>query len=79
MSAQATANILAATWGLEQGAKLLHVGSGAGHMVTALRALGFDATGVESDRAAYLATPPELMKHNFHCDIARAAHIGENR
>ena len=70
MSAPAVAGILAATWGLGRGAKLLHVGSGAGHMVAALRALGFDATGVEGNRAACLATPPELMKHNFHADIA---------
>jgi len=33
MSAPAVAGILAATWGLGRGAKLLHVGSGAGHMV----------------------------------------------
>ena len=70
MSVPALAGILAATWGLGRGAKLLHVGSGAGHMVGALRALGFDATGVEGNRAACLATPPELMKHNFHGDIA---------
>jgi monoamine oxidase/SAM-dependent methyltransferase len=70
MSVEATADILAATWGLERGAKLLHVGSGAGHMVAALRALGFDAIGVESNLAACLATPVELSKHNFHCDIA---------
>ena len=70
MSAPALAGILAATWGLGRGAKLLHVGSGAGHMVAALRALGFDATGIEGNRAACLATPPELMKHNLHGDIA---------
>src|SRR5271170_315064 len=70
MSAQATANILAATWGLGRGARLLHVGSGAGHMVAALRALGFDATGVEWNRAAWLATPAELREHNVHCDMA---------
>ena len=70
MSVQATADILAATWGLERGAKLLHVGSGAGHMVAALRALGFDATGVECSRAASLATPAELRKYNLYRDIA---------
>jgi hypothetical protein len=70
MSVQATADILAATWGLERGAKVLHVGAGAGRMVAALRALGFDATGVESDTAALFATPPELREHNFYCDIA---------
>jgi monoamine oxidase/SAM-dependent methyltransferase len=70
MSVQATADILAATWRLERGAKLLHVGSGAGHMVAALKALGFDATGIESDHAAWLATPPDLREHNFYCDIA---------
>ena len=46
MSVQSVMDILKATWGLERGAKLLHVGSGAGSMVAALRALGFDATGV---------------------------------
>ena len=50
MSVQAIRDILKATWGLERGAKLLHVGSGAGHMVSALRALGFDATGAEFSR-----------------------------
>ena len=69
MSVQAIGDVLKVTWDLEQGAKLLHVGSGAGHMVAALRALGFDATGVECSREASLATPAELMKHNFHCDF----------
>ena len=71
MSVEAVADILRVTWGLERGAKLLHVGSGAGHMVAALRALGFNATGVECDRDAWLATPPDLANHNFHCDFAR--------
>jgi monoamine oxidase/SAM-dependent methyltransferase len=70
MSVQCIADILKVTWGLEPGAKLLHVGSGAGHMVAALRALGFDATGVECSREASLATPAELTKHNFWCDFA---------
>lgn len=70
MSVQAIADILKATWGLEPGARLLHVGAGAGHMVAALRALGFDATGVESSRAASSATPPELAPCTFHCDFA---------
>ena len=70
MSVQAIGEILRVTWGIERGAKLLHVGSGAGHMVAALRALGFDATGVECSREASLATPAELAKHNFCCDFA---------
>ena len=73
MSVQAIADILKSRWGLERGAKLLHVGSGAGHMVAALRALGFDATGVECSREASLATPAELAKHNFCCDFAPLA------
>ena len=71
MSVRAISDILAVTWGLEPGAKLLHVGSGAGHMVAALRTLGFDATGVECSREASLATPAELAEHNFCCDFAR--------
>jgi protoporphyrinogen oxidase/ubiquinone/menaquinone biosynthesis C-methylase UbiE len=71
MSVEAVADILRVTWGLEPGAKLLNLGSGAGHMVAALRALGFDVTGVECDREAWLATPPDLASQTFHCDFAR--------
>ncbi len=70
MSAPSVTDILKATWGLEPGAKLLHVGSGAGSMVAALRALGFDATGVECNREARLATPAEIAGHNLFCDFA---------
>ncbi len=69
MSVEATGDVVKITWDLEKGAKLLHVGSGAGYMVAALRALGFDATGVECSREARLATPAELMKHNLYCDF----------
>jgi monoamine oxidase/SAM-dependent methyltransferase len=70
MSVKAIVDVLNVTWGLERGAKLLHVGSASGYMVAALRALGFDATGVECSRGASLATPAELTKHNFCCDFA---------
>ena len=70
MSVYAIGEILRVTWGLEPGVKLLHVGSGAGHMVGALRTLGFDAVGVECSREASLATPADLTKYNFHCDFA---------
>jgi SAM-dependent methyltransferase len=70
MSVQCVTDILKATWGLEPGAKLLHVGSGAGHLVAALRARGFDAMGVECSREASSATPAELTKHNVWCDFA---------
>ena len=70
MSVQAVKDILDAAWGLEPGAKILHVGSGAGHMVAELRALGFDATGVECNREASLATPAALAEHNFCSDFA---------
>ena len=69
MSVEAVAGILEATWGLERGAKILHLGSGAGHMVAALRALGFNATEVECSREASLTTPVEFSKRNFHCDF----------
>ena len=70
MSVQCVMDILKATWGLEPGAKLLHVGSGAGHMVAALRAHGFEAIGVECSREAGSATPAELATYNFWCDFA---------
>ena len=71
MSVECLRDILKATWGLEPGAKLLHVGSGAGHMVAALRACGFEAMGVECSREASLATPAELTKLNVWCDFAQ--------
>jgi SAM-dependent methyltransferase len=61
---------LETTWGLKPGAKLLNLGSGAGHMVAALRERGFDVTGVECNREAALASPAELQKHNLWCDFA---------
>jgi SAM-dependent methyltransferase len=70
MPVQCVTEILAATWGIEPGAKLLHVGSGAGQIVAALRERGFDATGVECNREAILATPTELTNHNLWCDFA---------
>jgi hypothetical protein len=69
MSVQAVTDIFKVTWGLERGARLLHVGSGAGRMVAALRALGFDAKGVECNREAILATPAETAGHNLYCDF----------
>ncbi len=71
MSVEAIADILHVSWGLERGARLLHVGSGAGHMVAALRALGFNARGVECDHEAWLATPPDRVSYNFHGDLGR--------
>ncbi len=70
MSVQCVTEILKATWGLEPGAKLLHLGSGAGQMVAALRERGFDAVGVECSREATLATPAELTNYNLWCDFA---------
>ena len=71
ISVQSVVDILKAAWRLDRGATLLHVGSGAGHMVGALRALGFDATGVEGDRESSLATPPAVAEHNVCCDFSR--------
>ena len=58
MSAPALAGILAATWGLRPRLQTASCRLRAGRMVAALRALGFDATGIEGNRAACLATPP---------------------
>ncbi|MBL8705362.1 MAG: FAD-dependent oxidoreductase [Rhodospirillales bacterium] len=77
MSVQCIADLLEAAWGLTPGARILHVGSGAGHMVATLRARGFDARGVESSREASQATPAALKKHNFWADYARLPFEGE--
>jgi monoamine oxidase/SAM-dependent methyltransferase len=69
-SVETVRDILSVTWGLEKGAKILHVGSASGRMVGALRALGYDAIGVECNLLASLATPAELNKYNLVCKFS---------
>jgi SAM-dependent methyltransferase len=69
MSVQSVSDILKSAWRLEPGAKVLHCGSGAGHLVGALRLRGFDAVGIECNREATVSTPAELTKHNLHGDF----------
>ena len=68
---EALADMIGITWGLKRGAKILHVGSASGRTVEGLRALGFDAVGVESNRLAHVATPPTVGHHNRQCDLTR--------
>jgi SAM-dependent methyltransferase len=51
------------------GAKVLNVGSGAGHMAEALRQRGFEAVGVEFDTAASSLTPPQRKAFNLETDL----------
>jgi SAM-dependent methyltransferase len=69
-SVETVRDILSVTWALEKGAKILHVGSASGRMVGALRALGYDAIGVECNRLASLATPAQLYKYNLFCTFS---------
>ena len=59
------ADMLKITWQLEPGDRILNIGSGAGMMVGALRAAGFDAFGVESIAAAQKRTPENLRFFNL--------------
>lgn len=63
--ADALADMLRVSWGVKRGAKILHIGSASGATVAALRALGFDAYGVEANRLAHVSTPPELGRYNL--------------
>jgi monoamine oxidase/SAM-dependent methyltransferase len=63
LPAQMIADVLDVAWGLGKGAKILHVGLGAGPMVAALRELGYDAIGVECDRSAVRATSDNQKEH----------------
>jgi monoamine oxidase len=58
------ADLLKVSYRLTPGARVLHVGSGSGRVVGALRALGFDAYGVEPNRLAHVSTPAELAPYN---------------
>ena len=65
LEADFLADILEVTWGLRSGARILHIGSGAGSVVRALRALGFDAWGIEQNEAAWQQTPEEMKGFNI--------------
>ncbi len=67
----ALADMIGIAWGLKRGAKILHVGSASGRTVDGLRALGFDAVGVESNRLAHVATPPTVEHHNLQCELTK--------
>jgi len=64
-SVEALADILGIAWGLKKGSKILHVGSGAGRTVASLRALGYDAVGIECNGVIRSATPTEIRAYNF--------------
>ena len=51
-------------WGKGKGCKLLVAGSASGELVGALRAGGFDAWGIENNRAIHAKTPKALKKYN---------------
>jgi monoamine oxidase/SAM-dependent methyltransferase len=59
------AELFKRVWNLEPGAKVLNVGSASGITVGALRALGFDAYGIESSRLAHARTPQALRDFNL--------------
>ncbi|WP_204268501.1 hypothetical protein, partial [Escherichia coli] len=50
-------------WGQAKGYKLLVAGSASGELVGALRDLGIDAWGVESNRYIHGKTPKALRKY----------------
>jgi monoamine oxidase/SAM-dependent methyltransferase len=70
LPAQAIADVLDVTWGLGKGAKILHIGAGAGGMVAALRELGYDAIGIERDRSAVQATPRDRKERSQLAEFA---------
>ena len=59
------ADMLRIAWRLEKGARILHLGSASGKTVGALRALGFDAVGVEPSRLAHVLTQHHQLEYNF--------------
>lgn len=67
------ADLLELAWGLGPGARILNLGAGCGWIVGELRALGFDAWGVEPDRLAWSGTPHELKAFNLCEPLSGAA------
>lgn len=56
--------LIGIVWGKAKGAKLLVAGSASGELVGALRERGFDAFGIENNRAIHAKTPKALKKYN---------------
>jgi monoamine oxidase/SAM-dependent methyltransferase len=63
--ANALADLLSIAWDLKKGARILHFGSMSGRTVAALRALGYDAFGVEFDQLAHATTPRDMEQCNL--------------
>jgi len=59
------ADMLRIAWNVRPGARLLHVGAGGGKLVASLRALGFEALGLEPAVHAWRSTPAELRPYNL--------------
>ncbi len=67
------ADMLKITWGLEPGARILNIGSGAGTIVGALRSAGFDAFGIESYQLPHIRTPRRLRPFNLVGELTALA------
>ncbi|HEY8261754.1 MAG TPA: FAD-dependent oxidoreductase [Methylosinus sp.] len=67
--AEALGEMLCVAFGVDKGARVLHIGSASGRMVAALRAFGLDAHGVESNRLAHAGTAPENEPFNRLGDL----------
>ena len=63
------ARMLDLVWGVRPGARILNIGSGRGRVVTALRALGFDAIGIEPNRSVWSDTPKDAQAFNLCCTL----------
>jgi monoamine oxidase/SAM-dependent methyltransferase len=65
------ADMLKITWGLEPGARILNIGSGAGTLVGALRSAGFDAFGIENCPLAHKQTAETIREFNLHGEFTK--------
>lgn len=63
------ASMLDLVWGVKPGARILNLGSGSGRLVADLRALGYDAIGIEPSRAIRSKTPRDLHPYNLCCAL----------
>jgi SAM-dependent methyltransferase len=70
------AELLDTVWGVRPGARILNIGSGRGRMVACLRALGFEAIGIEPNRSVWVETPRELRDFNLCCALEELKFTG---
>lgn len=71
LDAGVLAGLADSIWNTGDAPRILHMGSGSGEMVAALRALGVEAYGAEPDAGRHARSHADVAPYNINADLAR--------